>query len=206
MDHWTMSLYLSFSNGDFLQKESYVLSLCPGWNYIRCKMGFLTVKIFTVCQEVGPGILIKTRQLILFLSTPEWARDRHMPWPWSTNQHCSNDSSYFDNDCNIQGLRSDWRAGGVACSDPISAILLSAVTEAPAWLGMINHLQLFFTLMGSDSELHFCPLSEVEKVCGENGHRLVLFPDGSTKIELPVKNVLPRMREDLASIHPGKVL
>lgn len=60
--------------------------------------------------------------------------------------------------------------------------------------------------MGSDSELHFSPLSEVEKVCGENRHRLVLFPDGSTKTELPVKNVLPRMREDLASNHPGKVL
>lgn len=59
--------------------------------------------------------------------------------------------------------------------------------------------------MGSDSELHFSPLSEVEKVRGENRHHLV-FPDGSTKMELPVKNVLPRMREDLASNHSGKML
>lgn len=60
--------------------------------------------------------------------------------------------------------------------------------------------------MGSDSELHFSPLSEAEKVCGDNRHRLVLFPDGSAKIELPVKNVPPRMREDLALNHSGKVL
>lgn len=60
--------------------------------------------------------------------------------------------------------------------------------------------------MGSDSELCCSPLSEAEKVCGENRHRLVLFPDGSTKIELPVKNVLLRMREDLDLNHPGKVL
>lgn len=58
---------------------------------------------------------------------------------------------------------------------------------------------------GSDSELRRSPLSQAAKVCGEHRHRLVLLPGGSTKTELPVRNVQPRMREDLALNHPGKV-
>lgn len=41
---------------------------------------------------------------------------------------------------------------------------------------------------------------------GENRHLLIVFLDGSTKIEQPVKSVPLRMREDLAFNHLCKVL
>lgn len=41
---------------------------------------------------------------------------------------------------------------------------------------------------------------------GENRHCLIVFLDGSTKTELPVRNVPLRMKEDLAFNHLCKVL